>query len=364
MKLFSQPTRRRISRLSIPVVVVVPVLLVALAITNAQAAATPVPLKTARRFAVLAGTGITNTGLTTITGDIGTFPTTSITGTSTLVLHGTNHGGDAVTQQAKKDLVGAYVNAANQGPVTPIAGGLLGGRKLVSGVYNSASSMDLTGTLTLNGQGRTDSVFIFQVGSKLTTASASQVRLINGAQGCNVFWQIGSSATLGTDSKFQGSVLARTSITATTGASIHGRLLARNGAVTLDTNTITKPTCAAGGPTPTPTPTPTATPTPTPRATATATPTSSPRPRPQPQPPPRLRPSLPLIPTQVRLSIGSASQDEPQSTAAGERGRAHPADRMRDAWRNRLRERSCGQFEDTRRRAFPPGDAYHPGRAL
>jgi hypothetical protein len=274
MKLFTRQAPRRISRLSIPVVVLAPLLVVALAITNAEAAATPVPLKTARRFAVLAGSGITNTGLTGITGDIGTFPTTSITGTSTLVLNGTNHRGDAVTQQAKKDLVGAYVNAANQGPVTPVAGGILGGLKLVSGVYNSASSMDLTGTLTLNGQGRDDSVFIFQVGSALTTASASQVRLVNGAQGCNVFWQIGSSATLGTGSTFEGSVMALTSITANTGARVHGRLLARNGAVTLDTNRITRPTCATGA-APTPTPTASATATPTPSATATPSPTPS-----------------------------------------------------------------------------------------
>jgi Ice-binding-like len=274
MKLFTRQAPKRISRLSIPVVVLAPLLVVALAITNAEAAATPVPLKTARRFAVLAGSGITNTGLTGITGDIGTFPTTSITGTSTLVLNGTNHGGDAVTQQAKKDLVGAYINAANQGPVTPVAGGILGGLKLVSGVYNSASSMDLTGTLTLNGQGRDDSVFIFQVGSALTTASASQVRLVNGAQGCNVFWQIGSSATLGTGSTFEGSVMALTSITANTGARVHGRLLARNGAVTLDTNRITRPTCATGG-APTPTPTASATATPTPSATATPSPTPS-----------------------------------------------------------------------------------------
>ncbi|MEA2486106.1 MAG: hypothetical protein QOD46_1217 [Actinomycetota bacterium] len=275
MKLFTRQAPRRISRLSIPVVVLAPLLVVALAITNAEAAATPVPLKTARRFAVLAGSGITNTGLTAITGDIGTFPTTSITGTSTLVLTGTNHKGDAVTQQAKKDLVGAYVNAANQGPVTPIAGGILGGRKLVSGVYNSASSMDLTGTLTLNGQGREDSVFIFQVGSALTTASASQVRLVNGAQGCNVFWQIGSSATLGTGSTFAGSLMALTSITANTGARVQGRLLARNGAVTLDTNRITKPTCATGAGS-TPTPTASASATPTPRATATPSPTPTP----------------------------------------------------------------------------------------
>ena len=218
-------------------------LLVAL-VSGAQAAAKSVPLGTADSFVVLAGSGITNTGPTTLNGDLGTFPTTSITGTSTLTVTGANHAGDAVTQGAKTDLVTAYNTAAGEGPTSPIAADL-GGRTLTPGVYNSASSIGLTGVLTLNGGGDPSSVFIFQAGSSLTTASASRITMTNGAQPCHVFWQVGSSATLGTNSSFRGSILALTSITATTGASITGRLLARNGAVTLDTNTITKPICVA-----------------------------------------------------------------------------------------------------------------------
>ena len=215
-------------------------------VAGASAAATAVPLGTADSFAVLAGAGITNTGPTTINGDIGTYPTTTITGGTLFTLNGTNHAGDGVTQTAKTDLVTAYNTAAGQGPTTPIAADL-GGQILVSGVYNSASSIGLSGTLTLNAAGNPNAVFVFQAASTLTTASGSQVSLINGAQACNVFWQIGSSATLGTGSSFRGTILAMQSITATTGSTIIGRLLARNGAVTLDTNSITRPTCAAGG---------------------------------------------------------------------------------------------------------------------
>src|SRR5665811_812299 len=218
-------------------------LLVAL-VSGAQAAATSVPLGTADSFVVLAGAGITNTGPTTLNGDLGTFPTTSISGTGTLTVTGANRAGDAVTQGAKTDLVTAYNTAAGEGPTSPIAADL-GGRNLAPGVYNSASSIGLTGALTLDAGGNPSAVFVFQAGSTLTTASASVVNLVNDAQACNVFWQIGSSATLGTNSNFRGSILALTSITATTGATIEGRLLARNGAVTLDTNTITKATCAA-----------------------------------------------------------------------------------------------------------------------
>jgi hypothetical protein len=254
--------------------------------TSAEAAATAVPLGTARQFAVLAGAGITNTGTTTITGDIGTYPITSITGSQTIVLNGANHAGDAVTQQAKQDLITAYDNAAGQGPTNPIAGGNLGGRTLTSGVYTSASSLGLTGTLTLNGEGNPNAVFIFQAGSTLTTASASRINLINGAQSCKVFWQIGSSATLGTFSQFRGTILALSSITATTGVTVRGRLLARNGSVTLDANTITRPTCAAAGGTPTPTPTPGGSPSPQATPTPTTTPTPSVlNPHPQPSPP-------------------------------------------------------------------------------
>ena len=208
----------------------------------AQAAATAVPLGTASSFGVLAGAGISNTGPTTINGDIGTFPTTSETGTGSLTISGTNHGGDAVTQGAKGQLVTAYNVAAAEGPTSPITADL-GGLTLTPGVYNSASSVGLTGTLTLNAGGDPNAVFIFQAGSSLTTASASQVSLINGAQSCNVFWQVGSSATLGTGSGFDGTIIAFTSITVTTDVSVSGRVLAQNGAVTLDTDTISVPAC-------------------------------------------------------------------------------------------------------------------------
>jgi len=218
---------------------------------NAQAAVSPVPLGTAESFVVLAGAGVTNTGPTTLRGDLGTFPTTSITGAGSMTVTGTNHGGDAVTQGAKSSLVTAYNSAAGKGPTSPIAGDLAG-KTLTPGVYNSASSIGLTGSLILNAAGDPNAVFVFQAGSSLTTASGSTVLLRNGARSCNVFWQIGSSATLGTGSSFVGTIMATQSITVTTGARVVGRALARNGAVTLDTNVITRPTsCAVAATTPT-----------------------------------------------------------------------------------------------------------------
>ena len=159
-----------------------------------------------------------------------------------MTITGTNHAGDAVTQGAKTDLVTAYNTAAGESPTTAVPADL-GGQTLTPGTYNSASSLGLTGALTLNGGGNPNALFVFQAGSTLITASASSVNLINGAQACNVFWQVGSSATLGTGSTFRGTILALTSITVTTGTTINGRVLARNGAVTLDTDTITTPTC-------------------------------------------------------------------------------------------------------------------------
>ena len=207
--------------------------------------ATTVDLGTAGSFAVLAGSGITNTGPTTITGDIGTYPTPSETGFSSITLIGTNHVDDAVTQGAKDDLITAYNNAAGQTPVSRV-NTELGTTTKFAGIYDSADgTFGITGTLTLDAQGDPSAVFIFKTASTLTTASASNVNLINGAQACNVFWQVGSSATLGTNSHFKGNILALTSITLTTGATISGRALARNGAVTLDTNTITASTCVA-----------------------------------------------------------------------------------------------------------------------
>jgi hypothetical protein len=227
--------------------------------TALSAPTTQVPLGTTAGFVVLAGSGVTNTGPTTLGGDLGTFPTPTVTndGTFTFTNGGVNRGGDAVAQGAKDDLATAYAAARDAGPSTTLAGGTLGGRTLTPGVYSSGSSLDLTGTLTLDGGGTEDAVFIFQAGSSLTTASASTVQLLNGASACNVFWQVGASATLGTDSRLVGSVLAETSITATTRAAVQGRLLAKGGAVTLDSNTITAPVCQAAPPPPEPTTEPT-----------------------------------------------------------------------------------------------------------
>jgi type VI secretion system secreted protein VgrG len=230
-------------------------LLVALPGT-AQAASAPVPLGTTKSFVVLAGAGITNTGPTTLRGDLGTYPTPKISGAGSLTVTGTNHHDDAVTQRAKTALVTAYNTAAGEGPTSPIAADL-NGKTFRRGVYKSASSVGLTGELTLDAAGDPDAVFVFQAGSTLTTASGSKVTLINGASACNVFWQVGTSTTLGTGSRFVGNVLSEDSITATTKATVKGRLLARNGAVTLDTNAITKPSCVASASTPTPTPSPT-----------------------------------------------------------------------------------------------------------
>ena len=262
------------SSLAILVATTAAIGLVALSV-SASGAPVQVGLGTATSYAVLAGAGTTNTGPTTITGDMGTFPTTTMVGMSLITLHGTNTAGDGNTQGAKDALVTAYNNAAGQGPTTAIAADL-GGQTLVSGVYNSASSIGLTGTLTLNAQGNPDAVFVFQAGSSLTTASGSRVLLINGAQACNVYWQVGSSATLGTNSTFLGTIMALTSISLTTGATVDGRVLARNGAVTMDTNTITRSVCnVSSSPTPTPTTTPTASPTATPTTTPTAPPTAT-----------------------------------------------------------------------------------------
>lgn len=246
----------------------------------ALAAQAPVGLGTATSYAVLAGTTVTNTGPSVISGDLGVSPGTAVTGFPPgQVNAGAVHAADAVALQAKNDLTTAYNDAAGRGPVVDETSKDLGGQTLVAGVYSAASGMALTGTVTLDAQGDPNAVFVFQAGSTLITASSSSVALVGGAQACNVFWQVGSSATIGTGSSFVGSVLALTSISLQTGATVQGRMLARNGQVSLDTNTITRPSCAA--PSATPTPTATASPSgpasPTPTAgggtTETATPT-------------------------------------------------------------------------------------------
>jgi len=198
------------------------------------------PLGTAAAFSVLGGSAVTNTGASVVTGDLGIWPNTasSISGFPPGSITGTLHAGNAVALQAQSDLTTAYNNAAGQACGTTLTGTDLGGLTLTPGVYCFASSAQLTGTLTLNALGNPNAVFIFQIGSTLTTASNAAVVVINGGSGCRVFWQVGTSATLGTGTAFEGNILALTSITATTGASVSGRLLARNGAVTLDTNAV------------------------------------------------------------------------------------------------------------------------------
>jgi hypothetical protein len=212
---------------------------------TARAAQPTVGLGTAGSFAVLGGSTVTNTGPTVINGDLGASPGTAITGFPPGTVNGTVHAADAVAAQAQSDVTTAYNDAAGRTPAVVVPGDL-GGLLLTPGVYKQSSSLLLTGVATLDAQGDPSAVFIFQVGSTLTTASNSRVLLTGGAQSCNVFWQIGSSATIGTGTSFSGNILALQSITVTTGATLQGRALARNGAVTLDTNTISTANCAPG----------------------------------------------------------------------------------------------------------------------
>ena len=226
------------------VALVAAVTLVALSGVPAGAATAP-NLGSATPFAVLAGTTITNTGPTVISGDIGLAPGTSITGFPPGLVLGTSLAADAASLAAQNSSTAAYGVAAGETPFSTIAGGTLGGTTLAPGTYKSASALAVNGTVTLNGGGDASAVFIFQAGSTLTTASSSTIALEGGAQACNVFWQVGSSATLGTSSSFVGTILAQTSITLNTGANVMGRLLAQTGAVTLEDNTITVATCLA-----------------------------------------------------------------------------------------------------------------------
>jgi hypothetical protein len=202
-----------------------------------------VDLGSAGNFGALAGSGITFGGVTTtVTGDIGSAPTPSITGLANLVLIGENHLGDAITAQAKADLATAYSSAAGITP-TMLYGAIfdLGGLTLAPGVYNGSSSLGITGNLTLDANGNPDAIWIFQAGSTLTAATDSKIILVNGARAENVIWQVGSSATLNTDAYFTGTILALTSISLDTGATVMGRLLAQNGAVTFNGNTVMVP---------------------------------------------------------------------------------------------------------------------------
>jgi hypothetical protein len=193
-------------------------------------------------FSVLAGSTITNTGSTTITGDVGIYPGTAITGFPPGLASGTIDLADSAAAEAQAALTAGYLDAAGRTGGTTVSGDLVG-KTLTAGVYKSTSSLENSGDFTLDAQGNPNAVFIFQIASTLTTGSGSHVILVNGASACNVFWQVGSSATLGTNSIFRGNILALTSITITTGVNMNGRVLARNGAVTLDDDVIAGCTC-------------------------------------------------------------------------------------------------------------------------
>lgn len=212
--------------------------------SNAALAVAPV-LGTARGFAVLGASTVTNTGPTVIDGDLGVSPGLAITGFPPgIVTGGAVHAGDAVALQAQIDVGTAYDALAAQPCSVDLSGTDLAGLRLKPGVYCFASSAQLSGALVLDAEGRTDAVFVFKIASTLTTASNASVSMVGGGTACGVFWQIGSSATLGTGTVFAGSVLALASISLTTGAKVSGRTIARTGAVTLDANAVSIPVCA------------------------------------------------------------------------------------------------------------------------
>jgi hypothetical protein len=256
-------------------------------------------LGTASSFAVLGGQTVTNTGPTTVHGDLGVSPGTAVTGfpPGTMV-GGSIHAADALAGQAQADTTTLYNSLAGQACPAPnnLTGQDLGGLTKVAGVYCYSSSAQLTGTLTLDAANNPNAVFIFQIGSTLTTASNSAVRMINGGSPCNVYWQVGSSATLGTTTDFMGTIVALTSISLTTGARVSGRALARNGAVTMDTNTIGTAGCAVGVATVTATP------------TASTTTAPAPAPAPQSNPTPRPAPTANLPATSVPAALPAATQ--------------------------------------------------------
>jgi hypothetical protein len=227
-------------------------LLVLAFFSSASTSAQPVPLGSASGFGVLGASAVNNVGPSVVNGDLGIAPNTasSVTGFSFSTppgpgqVIGDTHFADALAIDAQVDATTAYDTLAGF-PCDVTIPADLGGLTLPAGVYCSASSMGLTGTVTLDAQGDPNARFVFQVGSALTTASNSTVAIVNGGQDCNVFWQIGSSATLGTGTNFAGTIVALTSITMTTGATTRGRAIARTGAVTLDSSNVT--VCSLAG---------------------------------------------------------------------------------------------------------------------
>jgi hypothetical protein len=295
---------------------------------SAAAATAPVGLGTAGSFGVLAGTTVTNAGLTVINGNLGLSPGTSVTGFPPGIVNGIQHVTDRVAAHAQADLTTAFNQASIPPPAGPNTQSTIGSAgiqkgPLVPGIYEASSSLEVEGVLTLDAQGNPDAVWIFQApASTLTTDVGSSVVLANGAQACNVFWEVGSSATLDTSSVFVGTILALTSITVQHGATITGRALARNGAVTLDDDTITTPGCAGPSPSPTATsPSPTAT---SPSPTATSPSPTGTRPSPSPT---GTRP----VPSPTGTSPSSHPAPKPTATSPKQKPKPKPRPRPRPA---------------------------------
>jgi hypothetical protein len=218
----------------------------ALVVIPVAAQAAPVDLATVAPFVVLGGQEVTNTGPSVLNGELGVSPGTSLPGFGLpAVVNGATHNNDAVAAQAQADLTNAYNVAAGQLPATDLSLTNLGNRTLTTGAYQYTSDADLTGVLTLDAQGDPNAQFVFMIASALTTASASAVNLINGASPCNVFWQVGSSATLGTTTAFQGNLMALTDISLDNGATVLGRMLARNGTISLINNVLDGSMCGS-----------------------------------------------------------------------------------------------------------------------
>jgi hypothetical protein len=210
-----------------------------------EAHAGGISLGSARDFGVLGGSTVTSVGMSTVFGSVGVSPGTAITGFPPgVVTGGAVHAGDAVAAQAHQDAFDAWNDAAAQPTSLSLTGQDLGGLTLAPGVYAFATSAQLTGILTLDAQGAPDAEFVFKIGSTLTTAVGSSVEVINGENGCSIVWQVGSSATMDVGTAFKGSVIAMASVTLNTGASIEGRAVALDGAVTMDMNSVSiVPTC-------------------------------------------------------------------------------------------------------------------------
>jgi hypothetical protein len=215
----------------------------------ATAAELPVALGRAGNFAVLAGATVTSTGATVVHGDLGVSPGTAVTGFPPGTIVGTLHAGDAAAADAETDLTIAYNDAAGRSTAPVLISGNLGGMTLSPGLYKSSSSLEISaGDLTLDAQGNANAVFIFQMASTFVTTSGRQVILAGGAQAANIFWQVGSSATIGTASVVQGNILADQSISLQTGATLDGKALARIAAVTMDSNLINGGATASNNP--------------------------------------------------------------------------------------------------------------------